>query len=76
MSDSLFEHPQCHTPEKKMMTEYLSEKEIFLHAVVRRVLPHTGSSPAKAGSTRGRGQSSADQSCLVNSDSVRRPENT
>lgn len=66
-----------YTPKKKKGEESKEEeKKKLLHAVERRVPPHTGNSPVEAGSGRGQGQSSADPPCWVNSDTVRLLENT
>lgn len=47
-----------------------------LLSAVQRALPHTGSSSVKVGSNQEQDRSSADESCWVNTDTVRPPENT
>lgn len=56
--------------------EGLYSKEKLLRAAEQPALPHTGSSPAKAGNSHVQGQSSAGPPCWADSDIVLPLENT
>lgn len=56
--------------------ERLYSKEKLLHAVEQPALLHTGSSPAKAGSSHVQGQSSAGPPCWADIDIALPLENT